>query len=95
MQRAGYEALALGRPVVASSTRVLREFFTAGARFCDPKDPVSVAAEVLAALELRLVLSADMVDLAREKEADFFARLTGLLDEIERKVILDPQATSS
>lgn len=45
MQRAGYEAMTLGRPVIASDTGVLREFFADAALFA------TSAAELAAAIE--------------------------------------------
>jgi glycosyltransferase involved in cell wall biosynthesis len=45
MQRAGYEAMTLGRPVIASDTRVLREFFADAALFA------TTAAEIAEAVE--------------------------------------------
>lgn len=45
MQQAGYEAMAIGRPVVASDTRVLREFFGDAALYAS--DAASLAGAIL------------------------------------------------
>jgi glycosyltransferase involved in cell wall biosynthesis len=63
MQRAGYEAMAMGRPVIASDTRVLREFFGDAALYAGSGEQLAAAitqcrsrgAELAAAMRARRV----------------------------------------
>lgn len=77
MQRAGYEALILGRPVIASSTDVLRDYFTSGAVFATA-DPGSLRSAMEACVRDEPRLAAEMVELRAEKEAEFAAQLRAL-----------------
>jgi glycosyltransferase involved in cell wall biosynthesis len=86
MQRAGYEAMAHGRPLVASDTDVLREFFTGGAVFAQPT-AASLAGAITDALARRDELADEMVALrARRVAADVraVAALRGAIDEAVR-----------
>jgi glycosyltransferase involved in cell wall biosynthesis len=74
MQRAAYEAVAAGRPVVASGTRALREYLTRGAVFADGgADRLAEAVRVALRDEQRL--AAEMVVLRQEHQAAFEADL--------------------
>jgi glycosyltransferase involved in cell wall biosynthesis len=69
MQRAGYEAMEHGRPLVASDTDVLREFFTAGTVFASP-DAASLAAAIEEARRRAPELSAEMAVLREARVAE-------------------------
>ena len=79
MQRAGYEALELGCPLVASDTDVLRELFTGGAVFAAPT-ATSLAAAITEALDRREVLAKEMRAL-REERVVADARAVAVLQE--------------
>lgn len=70
MQRAGYEALILGRPAVVSDTGVLREYFTKGAVFAEP-NAASLAAALRAVAAEPEALARDMAELRAEKQLEF------------------------
>lgn len=74
MQRAGYEALELGRPLVCSDTAVLREAFGSAAVFT-AADPQSLADAVLRALADGERLSAATTALRDRMHADTTAAL--------------------
>ncbi|MCS5716761.1 glycosyltransferase [Herbiconiux sp. CPCC 205763] len=67
MQRAGYEALAAGKPLVTSNTEALREYFTKGAVFVEPTVD-SLASGILDALGRGALLASEMSDLAVDLE---------------------------
>ncbi len=69
MQRAGYEAMAWCRPLVASDTDVLREFFTGGTVFATATGP-SIAAAIAEALDRSGELAAEMADLRAHRMAE-------------------------
>jgi glycosyltransferase involved in cell wall biosynthesis len=81
MQRAGYEALILGRPLVASESAVLREYFTDGAVFCrhEVDDMRRAFLEVVAR---QAELSSAMTRLRAEKQQDFNAGLATIREAI-------------
>ena len=66
MQRAGYEAMAHGRPLVASDTDVLREFFTGGTVFAQPTAE-SLAAAITDVLARGDVLAEEMAALREHR----------------------------
>jgi glycosyltransferase involved in cell wall biosynthesis len=70
MQRAGYEALAAGRPLVASSTQALRTWFTAGTVFAE-NGAEALTAAVREALERREQLAAEMAGLRALRAEEF------------------------
>ena len=72
MQRAAYEAVAAGRPVVASGTDALRSYLTAGAVFTSGGGP-DLAHAVSTALAASDRLSAE-ARAVREQQADAFRR---------------------
>lgn len=77
MQRAGYEALAAGRPLVASSTASLRSWFTRGAVFTAPRSSALVAA-ITEALDRADELAAQMRELQQMRAEEFARDLTRL-----------------
>jgi glycosyltransferase involved in cell wall biosynthesis len=78
MQRAGYEALILGRPAVLSDTSVLTEFFTKGAVFT-PHEPVLMARAFEVCLAESTALAAEMRSLRSARQAEFKAGIDDLL----------------
>ena len=77
MQRAGYEALILGRPAIVSNTPVLREYFTKGAVFSAPT-AVALAAAIRDAVARPQQLVAEMAELRAEKQREFSAGIAEL-----------------
>jgi glycosyltransferase involved in cell wall biosynthesis len=77
MQRAGYEALGFGRPLVASDTDVLREFFTGGTVFAAPT-AASLAAAIEEARARSDELAAGMVGLREHRRVEDERALTAL-----------------
>ncbi|TAL21760.1 MAG: glycosyltransferase [Frankiales bacterium] len=77
MQRAAYEAVGAGRPVVASGTDALREYLFRGAVFTDG-GPESLAEAVRTALRDRDRLAAEVVVLRDEHEKAFAAGLAAV-----------------
>jgi glycosyltransferase involved in cell wall biosynthesis len=81
MQRGGYEAMALGKPLVTSDWPLLRETFSRGTVHVRP-----VAAEIVAgiarALESRHSLSGQMITLREEHEREFQSRLAELKEAV-------------
>jgi glycosyltransferase involved in cell wall biosynthesis len=69
MQRAAYEALALGTPIVSSDTRVLRSWLVGAAEFTGP-EPQSIAAAVRRALGASQSLSAGSVAVRARMQHD-------------------------
>lgn len=74
MQRAGYEALAAHRPLVASDTETLRAYFTSGAVFAG-RGGAALAEAVRTARAESARLAAEMADLHPEKVREFEAAL--------------------
>ena len=81
MQRAGYEAVILGRPAVVSDTEVLRDYFTSGAVIAGPTAP-ELADALRDATTRAVELARQMRELRREKQAEF---ATGV-DEVRRRL---------
>jgi glycosyltransferase involved in cell wall biosynthesis len=81
MQRAGYEAAAHGRPLVASDTEVLREFFTGGTVFAPPTAE-GLAAAITDALERVDELAAEMVELRARRVLEDERAIDALREEI-------------
>ena len=69
MQRAGYEALERGVPLVASDTDVLRELFTGGTVFAPPT-ATALAGAIREALERGEVLAKEMAALRDERAVE-------------------------
>lgn len=69
MQRAAYEALALGTPIVSSDTRVLRSWLAGAAEFTAP-EPHDIAAAVRRALSCSASLSAGSVAVRARMQHD-------------------------
>ena len=84
MQRAGYEALAHGRPLVASDTDVLREFFTRGTVFAAPTGE-SLAAAVEQALAEGDRLADEMGALRDHRGVEDDRAVAALREAIERR----------
>lgn len=81
MQRAAYEALAIGRPVVASGTAALRRYLTAGAVFASAGGP-SLAQAVQAALDAHGRLTTEIQELRRHHEARFTEQLAAVQERV-------------
>jgi glycosyltransferase involved in cell wall biosynthesis len=84
MQRAGYEAAAHGRPLVASDTEVLREFFTGGAVFAPPTAP-GLAAAIEEALVRGDELAAEMAALRERRIVEDGRAIDALREEISAR----------
>ena len=82
MQRAGYEALAYGKPLVASDTTVLREYFTGGAVFASASGG-SIAQAIREALTNSQSLAQEMTALRDEKIDAFAAGIAQLRRLVE------------
>lgn len=78
MQRAGYEAMARGRPVIASRTQVLREFFREAALYA--ADSEELAAAVLACQERHDELVVAMQARRVEVQAEFARAIEAIRD---------------
>jgi glycosyltransferase involved in cell wall biosynthesis len=83
MQRAGYEALAHGRPLVASDTDVLREFFTAGTVLAQ-NTGASIAAAVERAIADGERLAEEMRSLRDHRVVEDDRAVAALREAIER-----------
>ena len=81
MQRGGYEAMALAKPLVTSDWALLRETFSRGTVHVK-NDPESIAAGVRRAIAERATLGPAMASLRTERQAIFATRL----DEMRRMV---------
>jgi len=81
MQRGGYEAMALGKPLVTSPWGLLRETFSRGTIHVE-NEPVALAAGIRRALAEREHLGREMRGLRQEREAIFRSRLAELLHTI-------------
>lgn len=81
MQRGGYEAMALGKPLVTSDWGLLRETFSRGTVHVD-NTPAALAAGIRRALDERARLGLEMEGLRREREAVFRTRLAELLTTV-------------
>jgi glycosyltransferase involved in cell wall biosynthesis len=78
MQRGGYEAMALGKPLVTSDWGILRETFSRGTIHVQ-NDPAAIAAGIRQALAERERLGAEMHALGHERQGLFASRLAELL----------------
>src|SRR5439155_1727924 len=78
MQRGGYEAMALGKPLVTSDWGILRETFSRGTIHVR-NEPHAIAAGVRRALADRERLGAEMRSLGVERQILFASRLAELL----------------
>jgi glycosyltransferase involved in cell wall biosynthesis len=83
MQRAAYEALAYEKPLVTSDTTVLRDFYDSGALFANPRDPDSLTAAVVRALEDGPELSRQMTILRRRRAAEWEVSLATVVAKLE------------
>lgn len=70
MQRGGYEAMAVGRPLITSNWPLLRTTFSQGTLHVD-NSPAAIATAVTEALAKRQSLAAEMSDLANRRAAEF------------------------
>lgn len=80
MQRAAYEAVAAGRPIVASGSQALREHLTGGTVFTDG-GAANLAHAVRSALNAQDRLVQEMVQLRREHQERFEADLRAIRAE--------------
>jgi glycosyltransferase involved in cell wall biosynthesis len=81
----GYEAMAAEKPLVVSDKKVLKEYFSKGALFTD-NSAANLAAQIQAALRERAQLRKEMIELKRERTAEWFerrAKCEELLSQIE------------
>jgi glycosyltransferase involved in cell wall biosynthesis len=81
MQRGGYEAVALGKPLVTSDWGLLRETFSRGTVHVR-NDAAAIATGIRRALTDRDRLASEMRSLRAEREALFATRLASLLDVV-------------
>jgi glycosyltransferase involved in cell wall biosynthesis len=81
MQRGGYEAMALGKPLVTSDWGVLRETFSRGTVHVE-NTATAIAAGIRRTLAERERLACEMESLRREREALFRVRLAELLTTV-------------
>ncbi len=77
MQRGGYEAMALGKPLVTSDWSVLRETFSAGTIYTN-NSANNISSSVLKALENQTDLEEQMVDLSVKRKLIFKDKLEQL-----------------
>lgn len=85
MQRGGYEAMALEKPLVTSDWGVLRETFDLGTVHT-ANTPEAIAAAVTRALSERSQLAMEMGRLRRERSARFKDRLRTLQEMLAKQV---------
>ena len=83
MQRAGYEALAYGKPLVASDRAVLRDYFSRGTVFVED-DARSLAAGIGECVRRGEELSEQMRDLRAEKFAESERQVSELLSQVSK-----------
>ena len=85
MQRGGYEAMALGQPLITSHWGILRQAFCAGTVHVDnsPRQIAAAVAQVLDDTE-NPRLRAAMQELARQRSAEFRQRLQQLTTMIKK-----------
>lgn len=77
MQRGGYEAMALGKPLVTSSWDVLRETFSSGTIHTD-NTADHIASSILDAIERQPELEQQMTELAKTRKLIFQEKLDQL-----------------
>jgi glycosyltransferase involved in cell wall biosynthesis len=83
MQRGGYEAVALGKPLVTSDWGLLRETFSRGTIHVR-NEPAAIADGLRRAIADRVKLGAEMQSLGHERRALFATRLANLVEIIDR-----------
>jgi glycosyltransferase involved in cell wall biosynthesis len=84
MQRAGYEALSLARPLVATDHEVLRDYFGDAAVYCDP-EASSIAGAVERAIDAGPLLAQRMEELRDRRsreDVEALRALGSLLDAL-------------
>ncbi len=84
MQRGGYEAMALGKPLVTSDWSVLRETFSSGTVYTN-NTVENISSSVLKALENQAELEAEMIELSVKRKYIFQDRLEHLKIQILSK----------
>jgi glycosyltransferase involved in cell wall biosynthesis len=82
MQRGGYEAVALGKPLVTSDWGLLRETFSRGTIHVQ-NEPAAIAAGLRKAIAERQKLGEEMQSLGVERRALFADRLANLMRVID------------
>lgn len=82
MQRGGYEALVVGRPLVTSNTDVLRSYFGEAAIYAEPTGP-SIAAALTAAIDNSQQLGFEMESLAKRKAQETVERTADLRRKLD------------
>lgn len=82
MQRGGYEAVALGKPLVTSDWGLLRETFSRGTVHVQ-NEPAAIANGLRQAIANRDALEAEMRSLGTERRALFARRLANLVSIID------------
>ena len=90
MQRGGYEAVALGKPLVTSDWGLLRETFSRGTVHVR-NEPAAIADGLRRAIADRERLAVEMQSLGTERRALFATRLANLVQVIDG----DPAADRS
>jgi len=76
-----YEAVALGKPIVASDTSAMRSYFSRGFIFTE-NSPSAIGQSLRSAVERGRELEAEVVTLRRELESDWQKRFEGLLHKM-------------
>lgn len=88
MQRGGYEAVALGKPLVTSDWGLLRETFSRGTVHVR-NEPAAIADGLSRAIENRQRLGVEMLDLGTERRALFETRLANLVRVVDGDIAVD------
>jgi glycosyltransferase involved in cell wall biosynthesis len=74
-----YEAVTLGKPMVLSDTRAIRDYFVKGAEYCKT-DAGSISQALLKAIENRDRLQAESIELKTELETSWQLEFQKLMD---------------
>jgi glycosyltransferase involved in cell wall biosynthesis len=77
----GYEAVALGKPLVTSNTRALKEFFQGKALHTDP-NPDAIAKAIRIACEDAVILSKKIEEFCRLEDEIWNAQWAHFLEEV-------------
>ncbi len=88
MQRGGYEAVALGKPLVTSDWELLRETFSRGTIHVR-NEPAAIADGVRRAIADRDKLGSEMETLGTERRALFARRLATLVEILDGATVME------
>jgi hypothetical protein len=81
MQRAGSEAISVGKPLITSDTQMLRNYFKRGTIFVNNTGN-GIASGILTAIEKLHVLKQEILILKNERKEEFSCKL-----EILKKIL--------